>query len=497
MSSPATSPYQSKLFNFLNRQSQRWQDRLGTAARHLKVTAEWGIQVMLYPIYLLVQAGRMAGKELEQAVTHAQLPAATEVSAPAIDSDRAIVQVLDLWQNETGTAIQGIACFLESRRFALVTTENSLLDILSPEQEKTLLARIRTEVANYWHDRRLAQTEAQKLPAAIPNFEGEAGDKVLPPARFFWKVMGWVQRSPLAIATNLFGESRFAGLPGGAEKPDIASLLPSEAFVARLDCRVAELEIAPLAAAKQLLQQFSQQLQVVYQQHFQPLTAKAASATLNWENAGNIPQNADPFAIQALILAAVDYFFGQRSEAGIGGTQVTARGRFLGKKNPAAIGGESPTAFSLLPAASESEAPWLTWEDLFDKSPAPAHLTAATPAPELPASLPSGLPIPSQPNTVRSRKVVAGEKQRSRGRMNRLAKRQETVANPVCVPQASAEVVPAAEPPDSLETAFDWLEAEVVSTGYVKHPLEQVLEWLDRFILWLEQLLAKLWKNLG
>jgi hypothetical protein len=63
--------------------------------------------------------------------------------------------------------------------------------------------------------------------------------------------------------------------------------------------------------------------------------------------------------------------------------------------------------------------------------------------------------------------------------------------------QNHPQVVPAAAPPDSLETAFDWLEAEVTSAGYVKHPLEQILELLDRFILWLEQLLAKFWKNWG
>ncbi|NER38545.1 MAG: hypothetical protein F6J93_32105 [Oscillatoria sp. SIO1A7] len=42
----------------------------------------------------------------------------------------------------------------------------------------------------------------------------------------------------------------------------------------------------------------------------------------------------------------------------------------------------------------------------------------------------------------------------------------------------------------------DLLETRVVSSGYIKHPLEQVLEWLDRAVLWLEekfpqQLLAK------
>jgi len=29
--------------------------------------------------------------------------------------------------------------------------------------------------------------------------------------------------------------------------------------------------------------------------------------------------------------------------------------------------------------------------------------------------------------------------------------------------------------------------------GYVKHPLEQLLEWLDLAILWVENVLVKFW----
>lgn len=496
MSSQTGSPYQSKLFNFLNRQSLRWRERLGTAARHLKVTAEWGVQVMLYPIYLLVQAGRMAGQELQQVVTHAQLPAA-RADVPSLDraSDCAIVQVLTLLPNEPDTAIRGIASVYDSRRLALVTADNSLLDILSDEQERRLVAHIRTEVANYWYSRRLAQAETQKLPAAIPDFAGEAGDKVLPPARFFWKVMVWVQRSPLAIATNLFGESRFTNLPGGVGEPDSASLLPSEAFISTLDSRIAEVETAPLATANRLFQQVGQQLQAIVQQHLQPLGAKAASAAPIQETAGNLRENADPFAIRALILAAVDYFFGQRTgEAGIGSSQPAARGGFSGKKNPASLEGESSNDFSLLAAVPKSEEPWLSWEDMFGKLPVPAAVTANVTVPELPPSLPNSLPVPTTPNTL-GLKEVFGHRQRSRNGINRRIKCRETDATPVCAPPSAAEVVPVAEIPNSLETAFDWLEAEVTSAGYVKHPLEQVLEWLDRLILWLEQLLTKLWKS--
>lgn len=44
-------------------------------------------------------------------------------------------------------------------------------------------------------------------------------------------------------------------------------------------------------------------------------------------------------------------------------------------------------------------------------------------------------------------------------------------------------------------TNGDWLDIDTEATtmGYVKHPLEQVLDWLDRAMIWFEESLAKLW----
>ncbi|NJL83368.1 MAG: hypothetical protein HC890_11235 [Chloroflexaceae bacterium] len=45
-----------------------------------------------------------------------------------------------------------------------------------------------------------------------------------------------------------------------------------------------------------------------------------------------------------------------------------------------------------------------------------------------------------------------------------------------------------------LEASTTWIETEAIAVGYVKHPLERVLEWLDRIILWLEETVAALWR---
>jgi hypothetical protein len=44
-----------------------------------------------------------------------------------------------------------------------------------------------------------------------------------------------------------------------------------------------------------------------------------------------------------------------------------------------------------------------------------------------------------------------------------------------------------------LEAAPEWIETEARVMGYHKHPLEQILESLDIFVLWLEENLKKIW----
>ncbi|MEW6493121.1 MAG: hypothetical protein AB1589_11530, partial [Cyanobacteriota bacterium] len=63
---PPASPgrYQSRLFNFLNRQALRLTDQVERTARHLKVAAVWGAQILLYPIYLFVEGGLSVGRQL-------------------------------------------------------------------------------------------------------------------------------------------------------------------------------------------------------------------------------------------------------------------------------------------------------------------------------------------------------------------------------------------------------------------------------------------------
>jgi hypothetical protein len=66
------------------------------------------------------------------------------------------------------TQIQGVATLLTSRRLVLTTTEQDLLDILTPEQQQVLHQRIVWEVSSYWYTRKRNVTQRLGCRLQLP-----------------------------------------------------------------------------------------------------------------------------------------------------------------------------------------------------------------------------------------------------------------------------------------------------------------------------------------
>ncbi|WP_323374494.1 hypothetical protein [Nostoc commune] len=64
MSSGSSGRYQSRLFNFVHQQSRRVTQQWEHTYRHLQVATKWGVEVLLYPVYLLFQSSESSGKTL-------------------------------------------------------------------------------------------------------------------------------------------------------------------------------------------------------------------------------------------------------------------------------------------------------------------------------------------------------------------------------------------------------------------------------------------------
>ena len=594
MSASETGPYQSKLFNFINRQVQQWGDRLGTAGRHLRGSIVWGTQAALYPFYLFFQAGRKVGHQFHhsesqstQSLGHGD---STGDSIEKINSDLTIQEVLseeieNIDIEDTSITIRGIASLLETRSLVLVTSANCSLDILSQDQQHAIQRSIEQKLSNY--AQRLSQAKQKQLSSGSS------------PLSWFSNLMHWVQQSPVAIAANLFEESQITTTRKSENQTSSIHNPTSGQVIQSIDRNVAELETIPISTAKSLWQLVQQRLlgksQLTYRsdQGNQP-----SSEHLPLKETENSLHSTQPFSLQDLIQAAVDYFFGMRSEqAEVSGNQSKIKLPPIQREQIRALWGEAKTRLAVIkqgvpslsgqqsrylnaseaaqPSMESSEPslltkanpftirtllwaaidyffgtkfthqaiadiphdatqnlgqsgkapamgdgnisanavggmdraiadPWLSWEDVFSTSSTARVITHQSHRNLTDDSaLPSGHKTPSH-NTLsaweslqkrlQQLKAVRSLRTHSKGRAQTTHPQHTDCSDLDSLDQA---ISPRWDLRDPLDTAFDWVEADFTASGYIKHPLEKILEWLDSLIFWLEKLWEKLWARLA
>ena len=98
MSDP-NRPYKSHLFNFVNRQSLRIRDRLGETFRHLRVAAEWSVQLLALPFHWLLRPQQWAGPKLGNGRSQPALSSRMEyLSDPPVDQPlEKILTAIEPW----------------------------------------------------------------------------------------------------------------------------------------------------------------------------------------------------------------------------------------------------------------------------------------------------------------------------------------------------------------------------------------------------------------
>jgi hypothetical protein len=652
---PSASPgrYQSRLFNFLNRQTLRFTDKFDRTIRHLKVAATWGAQILLYPVYLLVQTSLSVGRQLtaeaeagwprlkeftNKEEKQPQTPLTTdtpiqqvlnEVSTLSLPEPLGLVvspsgglvgvgnQELAKKQDATATGelstasalanhpdsscdgrclIQGVASLLDTHSLVLVTVENQILDILTPEQQRKLTAKISWEVANLLRQRRLAYQSNQSVPHRLTSLNRP---RVFLPIKILWQVMEWVQTSQVAITANLFQESALIqaeALSSGqivshhptsaSNDPILQDRLALLDMLAFLDLTIAELESHQLVPGTEALIRLRDSLQnswqssplaqvphtvVTLRDRTQQLTQQLKTPFITPKESELSPEASQSQAsgTKALIYAAIEYFFGKRG-SNLSGTDAQERSPKLTSKAVHQIAGNHSPA--LTPAQSHPNPElsntgesgfWLSWSDLFGNSDSSTHnqqfcqelestipnSNAQAQLPEafnskIPARLgnsvegfvkrflsfrqsPDKLSAPSteeitdesQASNIQADKLITTQKvpplsTQKKGKGRNLKTRQNSSSVAVAA-QRSTSISPAREESTAcsiadeqtaiatsssssqsteLEPAPDWIETRATTTGYVKHPLEQLLQWLDRSILRIEELAVKVWQ---
>jgi len=486
--SSASGRYQSKLFNFIHQQSRRFTEQCDRTFRQIQFATSWIAPAVLYPFYALFQSTRKT-RQFTQKPASPQLQATQHSSPPTPSADTPIQQVLQLFEipteeialpkreeqpktniftwflpqslihlakqskelfypdRQTTTTspvewipiaaklksnrrvIRGIATELASRNLVLVTSGNEILDVFSPQQQEQVQAKIQGEVAIYWRCQRLAYNSQVQT-----RLSGKTESNLLP-----------LEKSPLTF----------------------------------LDRVLAEIESYSLA----LTQHWQNQL-------------NSTTILANTANQNNIEfdnSTSHTLQIQALIWAAIDFFFGSGSNTRIGKDTPSTKSLEFSRRTQLK---RIPYRPSQLPNTSPTiEDPWLSLSDLFGEveSEAQVQETVAT-------QIPNKVLPENKTSDSLCRKLINGW-QRFKPKINVVTalvkvRRTNAIAQN-SVPNAIATETPEPSPttnPAQINPTSEWIDVSAIAVGYVKHPLEQILEWLDRAMSWLEKMLFNLWQ---
>ena len=299
------------------------------------------------------------------------------------------------------------------------------------------------------HKPNLIITTAQKVLASLPQISTSNAVKS-EPVKAFWRMLDWLQTSPVAKQVNLFGESKLASSTPKLSASKTTIPLPN--LLVSLDNKVADLETKSWLSTSKLGSNWGW---------------RSPSAKIQ-EDLTQLPSE-NPFQIRAIINAGIEYFFGKNS---LGVNSQNQGGFPFNLSNSAkSIPLESQTASTYLsgkspdfnlPPAEEQES-WLSWQDVFSNT-----ITSTV-----------------QPTSSETQRISISDSKSSQ----MLSIAQEQVENFTSI-KVSNHVK------TELETDPNLLETQATTIGYEKHPLEQTLEILDYIFVWIEAKLWQIWQIL-
>ncbi len=212
--------------------------------RQGKTALLWGVQVIAFPLYVAFQGVRSAARTLEATKPWRQVMAlltGEKPQPPRLTADSPIRALLSITQplavRQAGylrqvdrhgellrqsraesvmvngqwqlvplqTPVCGVASDLASRQLVLVTTNNLIFNGLTDLQQEQLQRAITLLMAEYagWCRRQWHQRQLQSPGLSLP----QAEENQWLPVRWFNQALAWMQVSPLAQVTNLFGEA--------------------------------------------------------------------------------------------------------------------------------------------------------------------------------------------------------------------------------------------------------------------------------------------------
>ncbi len=496
----ASGRYQSRLFNFLHRRSQKLSDRVGQTLRQVKVTASWSVQAIIYPVFALIQRTvESSGKQFSGSEPKNQslLDGNVDDTEYSLNPDIPIIRVLETVknlpsqqigldklskiQNIREISVRGIATNLENRKLVLVGENNQIMDILTPQQQVRYSQgewlprshnQILNEVAEYWHFWQVSNSRVEK----------ESGNFNLFPEidRFFKKITAG-NRGSLTEATEVRSESK------------LVSLESIDATLAKLEIKA----LVPVSRTAVIVKNQGLKLIKVIQSNFQSFLygneiTSTQNANLDVYDLDNQERMFQDLRIKDLIRKAINYFFydstGFESKFGnkLSHHQIPVKSLSQNRNSRVLTGSRRKQR---LITENQINDPWLTFDDLFAED----AIFENDEEYQISNQIPGKVKKQKLLNQYQTGGNLATTKKSSQALSQ--SKSRKLAVSPARMSEMSQidslkDESKRQEIPNREQ--LDFIEIKASTVSYDKHPLEIILEWLDSSLLWLEEIFVEI-----
>ncbi|MDY7006281.1 MAG: hypothetical protein SWX82_20755 [Cyanobacteriota bacterium] len=211
-----SSPYKSKVLNFVSEKYRQILDQSDRALSQIKSATTNTIQLLLYPIYVLLQTSRLTvkklGKKAEKDLPEITNKVNNQTTKNYQNANQSIQQA-SLKTKQTVTP-EAAKLSINTSSTSLIKPQSKLfpgLDIKSKNQDILAENHQKSE---------LLTKDQQKQPLILTAYlenktplQLQPCAEIVPNSRYmsiFWQIMAWVQTSKIALWFNLFEELNLA-----------------------------------------------------------------------------------------------------------------------------------------------------------------------------------------------------------------------------------------------------------------------------------------------
>lgn len=510
---PSTKPYKSRLFNFVNRNYIRFNNKVNVKIRELGYVVQGGLQTLVFPLFWLWETTKKISKSF--LASPSSLPNGKNLeNISNFGNNNDLVLIINHAINKDANLanlptknFQGIASRLKDKRLIFILENNKAKDIIPFNQQSAINLLINNLVDDF-EARQLLPSNTNFLLKLFSSLNIFGKSKVEPKIS---EDINHLQLSDLTFNSSINPHSIITFIDHLLLRLETLTFLGNNSIKVNNKYIIEETQekISILRLIRQALDYFfktkNSSLLEDNQQEKNSLTTNDNSDNLSSKkitikniltksqetaenlipqiqetteklineglNQLNIAKNNlnnklnnpdDTFQIQELIWAAINYFFTQKQFS----LSPNSKKSFL----------PSFSATEIILIDEEMADPWLSWEDLYsDNFPLGDSIDNH-----------SNFILPDGQSSIES---LRGDMENEEISIN-VSSEKYTVLNILKTEKKSG--IKTNSITEKKVIVEEEIEAKVIEIKYEKHFLEIILEKLDRLILWLEEILIKI-----